>query len=173
MARHKIFGMHVGQFSVETNPEQALQPTPHQTVASLNTHDTATFMGFWRGSDIEDRVALGLMSEAQARDEWQYRAAQRQALAGFLQARGLLRADPDPAAVLEAWLCFLAENDEEFLLINLEDLWLEPAPQNVPGTWHERPNWQRRARLSLEALRESDAVAKLLKRIGDIRGAIR
>ncbi len=113
------------------------------------------------------------MTEAQARDESQYRAAQRQALADFLQARGLLRDDPDPAAVLEAWLCFLAENDEEFLLINLEDLWLEPAPQNVPGTWNERPNWQRRARLPLEALRESDAVAKLLKHIGDIRGAIR
>ncbi len=62
---------------------------------------------------------------------------------------------------------------KSFLLINLEDLWLEPAPQNVPGTWNERPNWQRKARLPLEALHESDAVAKLLKHIGDIRGAIR
>jgi len=173
MARHDILGMHVGIFGVNPTAE-ALDKVPAKTVASLNTHDTATFMGFWRGSDIEDRLALGLMSEAQARDESQYRAAQRQALAGFLQARGWLRDDPaDPGAVLEAWLSFLAENEEEFLLINLEDLWLEPAPQNVPGTWDERPNWQRRARLSLEALRESGSVAKLLKRIGDIRGAIR
>lgn len=172
MERHDILGMHVGIFGVNPATE-ALDKVPAKTVASLNTHDTATFMGFWSGSDIEDRVALGLMSEAQGRDDRQCRAAQCQALASFLQARGLLRDDPaDPAAVLEAWLCFLAENDEEFLLINLEDLWLEPAPQNVPGTWDERPNWQRRARLSLEALRESDSVAKLLKRIGDIRGAI-
>ena len=174
MERHDILGMHVGIFGVNPATEIAVDKIPAKTVASLNTHDTATFMGFWSGDDIQDRVALGLMSEAQGRDEQQYRAAQRQALAGFLQARGLLRDDPaDPAAVLEAWLSFLAENDEEFLLINLEDLWLEPAPQNVPGTWDERPNWQRRARLSLEALRESDSVAKLLKRIGDIRGAIR
>jgi 4-alpha-glucanotransferase len=174
MERHDILGMHVGIFGVNPATEIAVDKIPAKTVASLNTHDTATFMGFWSGDDIQDRVALGLMSEAQGRDEQQYRAAQRQALAGFLQARGLLRDDPaDPAAVLEAWLCFLAENDEEFLLINLEDLWLEPGPQNVPGTWDERPNWQRRARLSLEALRESDSVAKLLKRIGDIRGAIR
>ena len=173
MERHDILGMHVGIFGVNPATEIAVDKIPAKTVASLNTHDTATFMGFWSGDDIQDRVALGLMSEAQGRDERQYRAAQRQALAGFLQARGLLRDDPaDPAAVLEAWLCFLAENDEEFLLINLEDLWLEPAPQNVPGTWDERPNWQRRARLSLEALRESGSVAKLLKRIGDIRGAI-
>ena len=174
MERHDILGMHVGIFGVNPATEIAVDKIPAKTVASLNTHDTATFMGFWSGDDIEDRVALGLMSEAQGRDERQYRAAQRQALAGFLQARGLLRDDPaDPAAVLKAWLCFLAENDEEFLLINLEDLWLEPGPQNVPGTWDERPNWQRRARLSLEALRESDSVAKLLKRIGDIRGPIR
>ena len=171
MERHDILGMHVGIFGVNPATEIAVDKIPANTVASLNTHDTATFMGFWSGDDIQDRVALGLMSEAQGRDERQYRAAQRQALAGFLQARGLLRDDPaDPAAVLKAWLCFLAENDEEFLLINLEDLWLEPGPQNVPGTWDERPNWQRRARLSLEALRESDSVAKLLKRIGDIRG---
>ena len=173
MERHDILGMHVGIFGVNPATEIAVDKIPAKTVASLNTHDTATFMGFWSGDDIQDRVALGLMSEAQGRDERQYRAAQRQALAGFLQARGLLRDDPaDPAAVLEAWLRFLAEDNEEFLLINLEDLWLEPAPQNVPGTWDERPNWQRRASLSLEALRESDSVAKLLKRIGDIRGAI-
>ena len=120
-------------------------------------------------------MQLGLLSEAQGRSR-NSNTAQRSARRSpnFSQARGLLRDDPaDPAAVLEAWLCFLAQNDEEFLLINLEDLWLEPGPQNMPGTWDERPNWQRRARLSLEAMRESDSVAKLLKRIGDIRGAIR
>ena len=55
--------------------------------------------------------------------------------------------------VLGGWLTFLAGQDEDFLLINLEDLWLEPAPQNVPGTWQERPNWQRKTRLSFEEVR--------------------
>jgi len=27
-----------------------------------------------------------------------------------------------------------------------DDLWLEALPRNVPGTWQERPNWQRKAR---------------------------
>ncbi len=174
MARHRILGMHVGIFAVNADPENALEKIPEQTVASLNTHDTATFMGFWSGADIEDRVALGLASPAQARDEALYREAQRRALTEFLRRRGLLaeKAD-DPAAVLAAWLGFLAASDEEFLLINLEDLWLEPAPQNVPGTWQERPNWQRRARLDLETIRASRPIAELLRRIGDIRAAIR
>jgi 4-alpha-glucanotransferase len=174
MARHKILGMHVGVFGVDAEaPENVLEKIPKKTVASLNTHDTATFMGFWSGADIQDRVSLGLTSEAQARDEAQYRAAQRRALTDFLRRRGLLADETDdPAAVLEAWLCFLAGNDEEFLLINLEDLWLEPSPQNVPGTWQERPNWQRRARLTLEALHESEPIGKVLRRVDDSRAAI-
>jgi 4-alpha-glucanotransferase len=55
-------------------------------------------------------------------------------------------------------------------LANIEDFWLEKNPQNVPGTWHERPNWARRARYPMEefmrmpsvlqALREMDAIVK-------------
>jgi len=174
MARHKILGMHVGIFGVNANAEQALNPAPVNTVASLNTHDTATFMSFWTGGDIQDRIALGSLEETQAQPELQYRAAQRDTLIAFLQSRGLLRdSSTDPAAVLAGWLAFLAHGEEEFLLINLEDLWLETAPQNVPGTWQERPNWQRKARYSLEAIREMKSIETLLKTIGDIRGGMR
>ena len=174
MTRHKILGMHVGIFGVNANADQALDRPPSNTVASLNTHDTATFMGFWTGADIQDRVSLGLLEESQARVELQHRAAQRDALAAFLQSRGLLRDHAsEPAAVLAGWLSFLAQGEEEFLLINLEDLWLETEPQNVPGTWEERPNWQRKARYSLEAIREMKSVTEPLKTIGDIRAGIR
>jgi 4-alpha-glucanotransferase len=171
MERHKILGMHVGIFGVNAAAEQALDKVPANTVASLNTHDTATFMGFWTGADIQDRVELGLLAEAQAQQEHQYRAAQREALIKFLRSRGSLTDNSaDPGAVLAAWLTFLAQNDEEFLLINLEDLWLEPLPQNTPGTWQERPNWQRKAHLPLETIREMGSVVEVLKTIGDIRG---
>lgn len=173
MARHKFLGMHVGQFGVDANPAQALHPASRQTVASLNTHDTATFMGFWTGAEIEDRVALGLIDAAQAQNEHSYRAAQREALAAFLHAQGYLcEATTDPSPVLHAWLAFLASQDAELLLVNLEDLWLEPEPQNVPGTWRERPNWQRKARYSLAELRALAPVMTLLKTIGDKRNRI-
>jgi 4-alpha-glucanotransferase len=74
-----------------------------------------------------------------------------------------------PAAVLRAWLFELAQSEADFLLVNLEDLWLEPLPQNVPGTWEERPNWQRKARFSLEQIREMRAVRETLQTIGEIR----
>jgi 4-alpha-glucanotransferase len=173
LARHKILGMHVGQFAVNVDAEKALDKVPANTVASLDTHDTATFMSFWSGSDIQDRVALSLLDETQVRTEQQYRAAQREALIGFLRSHGCLREDASAAAVLRAWLAFLARQDQAFMLINLEDLWLEPASQNVPGTWQERPNWRRKARFSIEEIREMSAVVETLREIRDKRSQIR
>ena len=174
MVRRNVLGMHVGIFSVKANVEQAIEEAPANTVASLNTHDTATFMGFWSGADIQDRISLGLLAEAEAAHEQQLRADQRAALVQFLRNRGWLGNNgDDPASVLKAWLSFLASNDESFLLVNLEDLWLEAAPQNTPGTWQERPNWQRKADRSLEATREAADIAQVLETISDIRGSMR
>jgi 4-alpha-glucanotransferase len=170
LRRHKIRGMHVGQFAVNVDPTTALDAVPAQVIAGLNTHDTATFMAFWQAKDIDDRVALGLLDETVAHDEQRYRAAQRAALCAFLRTRGLLDGADSAAAVLEGWLKYLAAEPDEFLQINLEDLWLEPSPQNVPGTWMERPNWQRRAHHSLEELRRMDSLKKFLLSISDIRG---
>ncbi len=169
LTRHHIRGMHVGQFSVNADPAAALDETPALVVASLNTHDTATFMGFWQANDIADRVALGLLEETPAENERRYRAAQREALITFLRAHDLLSDDASAAAVLQGWLTYLAGQANDFLQINLEDLWLEPAPQNVPGTWRERPNWQRRAGHSLEELRRMRIVSDFLQTISDIR----
>ena len=169
MTRHRIRGMHVGQFSVNTDPATALDEIPGPAVASLNTHDTPTFMGFWLANDIADRVALGTLEAAQAEDERNHRAAQRDALIAFLRARDLLNDDTSAGAVLKGWLNYLAAQPGEFLQINLEDLWLEAAPQNVPGTWLERPNWQRRARFSLEELRHRPTISDFLRTLSDIR----
>jgi len=54
-------------------------------------------------------------------------------------------------------------------LVNLEDLWLEASPQNVPGTWEERPNWKRKARYSLEQIRELPWLRATLLMIDQLR----
>ena len=70
---------------------------------------------------------------------------------------------------MQAWLSYLANGRTSLLLANLEDLWLEPLPQNVPGTWEERPNWKRKARYSLEQIREMSTVRESLNAIDEIR----
>jgi 4-alpha-glucanotransferase len=55
------------------------------------------------------------------------------------------------------------------VLVNLEDLWLERRPQNVPGTTDEYPNWRRRARYPFERFRQMRSVTGTLKRIDGLR----
>ncbi|HEX2928938.1 MAG TPA: 4-alpha-glucanotransferase [Candidatus Binatia bacterium] len=169
MARRKILGMHVGLFSINAVSEPVLDVVPANTVASIDTHDTATFMGFWQGADIQDRIALGLLEAYQAQNERAYRSSQKEALVAFLRAQGWLGDETSEAAVLRAWLAFLARQDEELLLINLEDLWLEAEPQNVPGTWRERPNWRRKTRYSIDDIRVHSQVAVMIKTVRDNR----
>jgi 4-alpha-glucanotransferase len=170
MARHKIHGMHVSQFFVGTDPRGALPPIEDDTVASLNTHDTPTFAGFWHETDIQDRLELGLLSGSEAEDQRRDRSARREALIGFLQSSGALPDNRgDPLAVLRAWLSHIASSDATVVLLNLEDLWLEAAPQNVPGTWEERPNWKRKARFTIDELGGKDEVAAVLRMVDELR----
>ncbi len=169
MARHNIFGMQVGQFLV-AEPSQALGNVPPATVASLNTHDTATFAGFWNGVDIRDRLELGILSAAEAETLSRERTEQCERFAQELVSLGKL--DPnsrDLTAILRAWLFRLAGTNAALLLINLEDLWLEVAPQNVPGTWEEKPNWRHKARLTLEQISAMDEITGTLTKIHEIR----
>lgn len=71
--------------------------------------------------------------------------------------------------VLKAWLLQLASGPAELVLVNLEDLWLETRPQNVPGTWEDHPNWRRKARYPLEVLSRMGEVVEVLRALDNER----
>lgn len=168
LARHGILGMYVLQF--ELRPDGRPRPPDEASVASLNTHDTPTFAGFWGGHDIADRVDLGLLDAAGAAAEWEYRERVRAATEAFLRQAGFLGSDESgPFAVLRALLRFLGRSPASFVLVNLEDLWLEDRPQNVPGTSWQRPNWRRKARYPLEEFTQLPAVVETLAELSRIR----
>src|SRR5207247_3617746 len=97
--------MEVSQFCVTADPANALQEVPHGTVASLNTHDTATFTGFWQEGDIDERLALGLIHEAEVASHRDERARQREALMAYLKSHRWLNDEPTNCdGVLRAWL---------------------------------------------------------------------
>ena len=78
-------------------------------------------------------------------------------------------AAPAPEAVAAAALDSLAASPSPLVVVNLEDLWGERAPQNVPGPQHDRPNWRRRAALSLEGIDADPRVASALARVAATR----
>jgi 4-alpha-glucanotransferase len=168
MDRHHLHRMYVAQYEIRPAAPIALQPVAAHVVASLNTHDMPPFAAFWQGLDIADRVALGLLSPEDAHHEQQQRQAHTETLQAFLQQHGWLT-DADLTAVVRAFLAFLSASPAQIVLVNLEDLWLETQPQNVPGTYDERPNWQRKAHYSLETLRQMPQVLATLHTINALR----
>jgi len=157
MARHDIRGMYVVQYEMMGNPKNPkLRPVPKKCVASLNTHDMPPFKAFIEGSDIEDRVDLGFLDKKFVREEKRVRAKVRDFI-GRMRMNSP-KAGRGSSPRLTAVLRFLADSMANIVLINLEDLWEEVLPQNVPATSKERPNWRRRVRPGVEKIR----------RIGDV-----
>lgn len=147
MTRHGLRRMYVAQyeFKPQTPP---LPPPPAMSVASLNTHDMPAFAAWWRGKDIDDRVAQGLLDEVGARRERESRERMRRAVG------------PNE---LESLIAFLAESDAEIVLLNLEDLWRELEPQNVPGV-PER-SWRHKFRMGLEDAREDGSIRRIFTNV--------
>jgi 4-alpha-glucanotransferase len=168
MARHNINRMYVMQYELQPQYQNALTPVYPDCVAVLNTHDMPPFAGWWQGLDIEDRVELGILNPSIAEEERQRRRSMLDALVQTLQRQGRLRGPVEPREVLRACLVHLCEGAAQLVLANLEDLWLETQPQNVPGTWRERPNWRRKARYSLEAMRQRTDVLDMLREIDQL-----
>lgn len=169
MARHKINRSYVAQY--ELNPgRQALRPVGRDTLAGINTHDMPTFAGFWNGLDINDRVEMHLLAAKEAPKEKSRRQRLKSALIRFLRRHRLLsKSAANPGVVLEACLAWLGGSAARVVTVNLEDLWGERLPQNVPGTTTERPNWRRKARYPLEEIQGKKAVLKVLSTLDAAR----
>ena len=116
---------------------------PRTALVGMNTHDMPTFAGFWA-------------EDGSPRERLQAAVARRGHPAG------------DGPRVLAACLEELARSDASALMINLEDLWGEPEPQNIPGTAGGR-NWRRRARHGVDQLDGVPGLPALLRRIAGLR----
>jgi len=170
MRKHGIGRMYVVQYEVNPEGPDALSEPAKESVASINTHDMPTFAGFWGGRDIDDRLELGLLDQDGASDERARREQIRESLTGLLKARGLLQEGGDQRAILEAILRSLAQSPAELVLVNLEDLWLETEPQNVPGVPDR--SWKQKFRLSLEQLRKDAGIERVLRRVNEERKGV-
>jgi 4-alpha-glucanotransferase len=166
--------MYTLQTELTESYENALPEPAQQSLASLNTHDMPPFAAFLEAADIEDLLDLGHLDADRAGHEKYQRGARVQALIHFLRSHGWLPGEStDAASLASACLSWLAASPASSVIVNLEDLWQETLPQNVPGTTTERRNWQRRARYSLEEIKSNAAVREQLERIEEQRSRVR
>jgi 4-alpha-glucanotransferase len=170
IGRHGMRRMYTLQTELTESYDCALPEPARQSLASLNTHDMPPFAAFLEAADIEDLLDLGHLDGDRAGHERFQRGARVQALIHFLRFHGWLQGEStDGASLVNACLSWLAASPASSVIVNLEDLWQETLPQNVPGTTTERRNWQRRARKSLEEIMIDPAVREQLEHIDEQR----
>lgn len=147
MTRHGIGRMYILPFELTGNPHRPLRPIPSGALAALNTHDMPPFAAFWQ----------------------QDGRAHQAGLSSFLYEHNFLpEPTAAPGAILAGCLSWLARSPAGCLLVNLEDLWGETAPQNVPGTT-SYPNWQRKTRYPFEQLSRSPEALEILQKVNLFR----
>lgn len=170
LARHGVQGMYVVQYEMTPEAKPVLRDVPRQTVASMNTHDMPPFAAYCRGLDLDDRLRMGLMTPSEADEERQVRGNLLRKLGALLRRKGfVIGKDPGTAVLLDGCLDFLSASRSPLVLVNLEDLWLEAASQNVPNSKDSRPNWARKAAYAVEALCDLPEVADRLRRVDQLR----
>jgi len=144
MDRHALQKLFVIQYELFEDRKKSFV-IPENVVASLNTHDMLPFTAFWKTLQAKDKTRLlrflGLSQTAAYTAE---RMVQE---------------------VLRAVLKRLSRSRARILLVNLEDLWGETQPQNVPGTGKENPNWRRKMAYPFEQWSRRHDVRSLLKEV--------
>src|SRR5262249_52122583 len=143
-----------------------IDPTryPALAAACVTTHDLPTIAGWWSDADIAELRALDLID---ARDEaaaLEARARGQALLASALERAGI-PLDPDrahDASVTAAIHGFASATRSALFLVRAEDLALETAATNLPGTDRERANWRHKLGVAAADLWRSQAGALTL-----------
>lgn len=124
---------------------------PPQALATVVTHDMPPIAEYWSGDDIPRRAALGLFPNPDfPAEELARRITERAGLLQLLDELGLRPATTDTAAISAALHAAVARTTAMIAVVQIDDILGETTPINIPGTYREYPNWQRKLNVSLE-----------------------
>jgi len=113
------------------------------SLVTVSTHDLPPAAAFLSGSQVTDRLELGLLT----RSEEEERAESDRTVndwIGALVEQGLLPAGERPTAdeFTVALYAYLAKTPAKLIGVNLAEAAGETRSQNMPGTYDEYPNWK-------------------------------
>jgi len=155
----------------ERDGEQLRKPAsyPVRALACASTHDLPPLAGWWAGTDVEERAALGLVTGEAAEAARAARSAEKRTLLAALDAEGLgadwTEASAFDDALAAAIHAYVARSESRIVLVQIEDLAGETVGVNLPGTDRERPNWRRRIRPTLDNLPQDTRYAAIVNAV--------
>ncbi|MCG5241351.1 4-alpha-glucanotransferase [Azospirillum doebereinerae] len=149
---------------------------PVDAMATVSTHDLATFKGFWTGRDLEWRRNLDLYPDVASRDKdgWD-RGVDRWRLLQALSREGLRPASypsdegdqshrPELTAAVHA---YMGRTPSRIVMVQIEDALGETEQPNLPGTVDQHPNWRRRLSRPVEEILEDNEVRQIVAPLRD------
>jgi 4-alpha-glucanotransferase len=146
----------------------------HQSLMILANHDVPTLAAWWTGTDLRLRRELELIeTDAKLQQIIAQRQLEKQQLVDLLireQAFELptLTVSVDQLdfdSIMLAWIHVAAKGNAQLFSVQLSDLVADKHGVNIPGTWKEFPNWQRRLPLSIKQMSQSPKVQQRLDAI--------
>lgn len=163
-----------------TGPTTFKSPYHYDTfaLAMINNHDVPTLASWWDCDDIRLRQELNTLGEGANIDELlEERCREKEDLYQQLANDNYLPQswhdksvyEPADEALIFAIMRWMANVNSKLYVIQLEDLMMMKSPVNVPGTYKEHANWQRKLSLSVEELQQNTAVSDLLTSISNTR----
>jgi 4-alpha-glucanotransferase len=165
LAQTGIAGMRVLYFERKDGRFLPPKQWDRSAIAMTTTHDLPTVAGWWRGTDIGARAAIGLLGEPPERAR-RARSKERTALWRALRAAGVASgrqpAPPAPDPAIDGALGFVARTPAPLALVPLEDVLGVADQPNMPGTIDEHPNWRRRTAAAADAMLDAPDVAARL-----------
>ena len=153
MADHGLLGISVLLDALPSWGTDAVDVAPADRMAMTSTHDSYPLAGWWKGDDIRMMRRLGLIDDDDQARRLDDRAAAHDRVVGHLVWTGrAANHDLSPTELVGGILDEVASQPTPVMIVNLEDLWGEERPQNVPGTFQEEPNWRRVATRTIEGV---------------------
>jgi (1->4)-alpha-D-glucan 1-alpha-D-glucosylmutase len=119
---------------------------PRDALAALTTHDLPTFLGWWRGLDVDLRETFGIFAPDLAARERAARETDKERLRQALEQQNLASADDPGEPPLVGSIRYLARTPSILAAVQIEDATREMNQPNMPGPDRGHPNWKRRLR---------------------------
>jgi 4-alpha-glucanotransferase len=174
-----IFSNELFYFCKDHNGFKSPKDYKHQSLMMLANHDVPTITAWWTGDDLKLRRKLELIdNDNKLQQLLATRHADKQQLIDLLIREGAL--EPTESSELDqldfdkvilAWISVAAKGNAQLFSVQLSDLVADKHGVNIPGTWKEFPNWQRRLPLSIQQMSQSNKVQQRLSAIKQARQA--
>jgi 4-alpha-glucanotransferase len=146
------------------------------SLATVTTHDLPTLRGWWESEDIALRSSLSLYPSVAVRDSVQQaRDRELPAMMNALVKEGLWHWQPSDGlpdyspALARAIQAYLGLSQANFAMLQIEDLIGMTDPVNVPGTYNEHANWQRKVSEDTRSIFERADVRDMLEAMNRAR----